>query len=71
MRLKMLSLLMAFGAAVQADEGMWVPQQLGEIAGPLKRAGLALDPADFADLTGKPLGAVVSLGGCSTNSAAG
>ncbi len=67
MRLKMLSLLMAFGAAVQADEGMWVPQQLGEIAGPLKRAGLALDPADFADLTGKPLGAVVSLGGCTAS----
>ena len=67
MRLKMLSLLLAFGAAAQADEGMWVPQQLGEIAGPLKRAGLALDPSDFADLTGKPLGAVVSLGGCTAS----
>src|SRR5690606_12960837 len=49
---------------VHAGEGMWVPQQLPEIAGPLKEAGLRLDPAQLADLTGDPLGAVVSLGGC-------
>ena len=49
---------------VHADEGMWVPQQLPEIAGPLKKAGLKLDPKQLANLTGDPLGAVVSLGGC-------
>ncbi|MBN8717615.1 MAG: S46 family peptidase [Stenotrophomonas sp.] len=43
---------------------MWVPQQLPEIAGPLKQAGLKLDPKQLADLTGDPMGAVVSLGGC-------
>jgi hypothetical protein len=63
-----LALLVALstGAAL-ADEGMWVPQQLPEIAGPLKRAGLRLDPGEFADLTGFPMGAVVSLGGCTAS----
>src|SRR5690606_29319721 len=50
-----------------AGEGMWVPQQLPEIAGPLKRAGLRLDPEQLSDLTGDPLGAVVSLGGCTAS----
>src|SRR3546814_750104 len=54
------------GAAV-AGEGMWVPQQLPEIAGPLKKAGLKLDPKQLADLTGDPMGAVVSLGGCTAS----
>ncbi len=52
---------------VHADEGMWVPQQLPEIAGPLKKAGLKLDPKQLADLTGDPMGAVVSLGGCTAS----
>ena len=55
---------MLASAAATAGEGMWVPQQLPEIAGPLKQAGLKLDPEQLADLTGDPLGAVVSLGGC-------
>ncbi|GHC07798.1 dipeptidyl peptidase S46 family protein [Thermomonas carbonis] len=55
----------AFSA--NADEGMWVPQQLPEIAGPLKQAGLKLDPKQLADLTGDPMGAVVSLGGCTAS----
>lgn len=50
-----------------AGEGMWVPQQLPEIAGPLKKAGLKLDPRQLADLTGDPMGAVVSLGGCTAS----
>ena len=52
---------------VSAGEGMWVPQQLPEIAGPLKKAGLKLDPKQLADLTGDPMGAVVSLGGCTAS----
>lgn len=52
---------------VHADEGMWVPQQLPEIAGPLKKAGLKLDPQQLANLTGDPMGAVVSLGGCTAS----
>ena len=50
-----------------AGEGMWVPQQLPQIAGPLKAAGLKLDPKQLADLTGDPMGAVVSLGGCTAS----
>ncbi len=53
--------------AAHAGEGMWVPQQLPEISGPLKTAGLKLDPKQLADLTGDPLGAVVSLGGCTAS----
>ena len=52
---------------VHADEGMWVPQQLPEIAGPLKKAGLKLNPEQLANLTGDPMGAVVSLGGCTAS----
>ncbi len=50
-----------------AGEGMWTPDQLPQIAAPLKAAGLELDPAQFADLSGKPMGAIVSLGGCSAS----
>ena len=51
----------------RAGEGMWVPQQLPEISRTLKKAGLKLDPDDLADLTGDPMGAVVSLGGCTAS----
>ncbi|MGI8561921.1 MAG: S46 family peptidase [Luteimonas sp.] len=50
-----------------AGEGMWVPQQLPEISAALKKAGLKLDPKKLADLTCDPLGAVVSLGGCTAS----
>ena len=56
-----------FSLATAAGEGMWVPQQLPEIAGQLKKAGLKLDPKQLADLTGDPMGAVVSLGGCTAS----
>ncbi|MEO6064729.1 MAG: S46 family peptidase [Lysobacterales bacterium] len=46
---------------------MWVPEQLPEIAGPLAEAGLQLDPAQLADLTGDPMGAVVSIPGCTAS----
>lgn len=67
MRSTLLILAGLTGVHVQANEGMWVPQQLNEIAGPLKKAGLQLDPSAFADLTGQPMGAVVSLGGCTAS----
>ncbi len=61
--------LFAIGAGrpAAAVEGMWVPQQLPEIAPALKKAGLKLDPKQLADLTGDPMGAVVSLGGCTAS----
>ncbi|KAB7772738.1 dipeptidyl-peptidase 7 [Xanthomonas sp. LMG 12462] len=56
------------GASVaHAGEGMWVPQQLPDIAGPLQQAGLKLSPQQLSDLTGDPMGAVVSLGGCTAS----
>ena len=40
--------------SASADEGMGVPPPLPEIAGPLKKAGLKLDPRQLANLTGRP-----------------
>ncbi|HVJ39644.1 MAG TPA: S46 family peptidase [Stenotrophomonas sp.] len=48
----------------QAGEGMWLPQQLPQIAAPLRQAGLKLAPEQLAELNGEPMGAVVALGGC-------
>ena len=71
MRLRLLSasVLAAMAAvpAALAGEGMWVPQQLPQIAGPLAKAGLKLAPEQLADLTGDPMGAVVALGGCTAS----
>ena len=50
-----------------AGEGMWVPQQLPQIADQLRKAGLELPPEQLANLTGQPMGAVVSLGGCTAS----
>ena len=67
MRMTILAAALLAAGAAQASEGMWVPQQLPEIAGPLAKAGLKLDPQQLADLTGDPMGAVVSLGGCTAS----
>ena len=61
------AILLAAIPVAHAGEGMWVPQQLPEISEALKKAGLKLDPKQLADLTGDPLGAVVSLGGCTAS----
>jgi len=50
-------------SSVHADEGMWMPQQLPQIAGALQHAGFEADPAALASLTGPPLSAVVRVGG--------
>ncbi len=46
---------------------MWLPNQLPKIGDDLKAAGLDTPPERFADLTGDPMGAIVSLGGCSAS----
>ncbi|QOW25053.1 S46 family peptidase [Lysobacter sp. H23M47] len=56
---------LAFGA--HADEGMWMPSQLPQIADQLAAAGYKGDPAALADLTHPPMSAVVSLGGCTAS----
>ena len=54
-------------SSLLAGEGMWMPQQVRELAPELVRMGLKLDPRKLADLTGDPMGAIVSLGGCSAS----
>src|SRR6266508_2888138 len=46
---------------------MWMPQQIPQLASELQKMGLKIDPNRFTDLTGDPMGAVVSLGGCSAS----
>ncbi|MEO0689973.1 MAG: S46 family peptidase [Pseudomonadota bacterium] len=68
-RLAPLGLLVgaALAAPLSAKEGMYTPDQLKEISDQLEEAGLELDPASLSDLTSFPMGAVVSLGGCSAS----
>jgi hypothetical protein len=56
-----------FAAGLLAEEGMWMPQQIPEVAARLKALGFAGDPKAYADLSGQPMGAIVSLGGCTAS----
>jgi hypothetical protein len=60
-----IALLSALG--VRAEQGMWMPQQIPKLAAQLKALGFTGDPKIFEDLTGQPMGAVVSLGGCTAS----
>lgn len=60
-------LLTVLVAPVQADEGMWLPEQLANRADVLRELGLALEPSELGNLDQAPLGAVISLGGCSAS----
>lgn len=62
---KTLIALAVLSHAAYADEGMWMPRQLPQVATQLRAAGLKLDPATLTRLTEFPMGAIVSLGGCS------
>ncbi len=53
--------------AWQNPGGMWLPQQIPTQGHVLRTLGLEIDPAALADPTAFPLGAVVSLGGCSAS----
>ncbi|NYZ63308.1 S46 family peptidase [Luteimonas deserti] len=46
-----------------ADEGMWMPGQLAEIAAEMRSAGFRGDARRLADVTRPPLSAVVRVGG--------
>ncbi len=69
MKKSLLTLFIAglLGSSAWADEGMWMPQQLPQVAKQLKADGLQLDPATLTRLTDFPMGAIVSLGGCSAS----
>ena len=59
--------LAALASRLLAGEGMWMPEQVPQLAPELTRIGLKLDPRKLSDLTGDPMGAIVSLGGCSAS----
>ena len=61
------ALLVLSGDNAHAVEGMWTPQQLPEIKDELKKAGLRIDADELTDLTAFPMGAVISLGGCTAS----
>lgn len=65
---KLLTLLLFAALPALADEGMWMPQQMPRLAGDLEKLGFKIDASRLADLTGDPLGAVISLGGSCTAS---
>src|SRR2546428_2932978 len=67
MKKTLLALTALLAASTYADEGMWMPQQVPQLAAQLQKMGLKIDAQRFADLTGDPMGAVVSLGGCSAS----
>ena len=56
-----------FAAGLIAEGGMWMPQQIPELAAKLKALGFSGDAKAYADLTGQPMGAIVSLGGCTAS----
>lgn len=69
---KLLLTLFALATSVSpasafADEGMWMPQQMPQVAAELKKNGVVIDGNRLSDLTGDPLNAVISLGGCTAS----
>ena len=66
-RIAILITVVLLSVGLQAHEGMWMPQQIPALAEKLRALGFAGDPKSFADLTGQPMGAVVSLGGCTAS----
>ena len=68
-KLLLVSSILALGVVPVANavEGMFTPDQLPEIAKDLRAKGLKMQPGQISDLTGFPMGAVVSLGGCTAS----
>jgi hypothetical protein len=62
-----LGILGSLAVSARGDEGMWMPEQIPALAERLKALGFQGDANAFADLTGFPMGAIVSLGGCSAS----
>ncbi len=60
-------LLLIASLLAHADEGMWLPEQIPDIAAEWTERGLELDPAQLSDPLGQPLGSIVSTGGCSAS----
>ncbi len=71
--MKRISLLLAalavvaLASPVSADEGMWQPHQLPQLAERLKELGLEIAPEKMSSLTEHPMNAVIWLGGCTAS----
>jgi hypothetical protein len=61
------ALMFVVALTAAADDGMWMPQQVPLVGDELKKLGLQIDPKQFADLTGFPMGAIVAMPGCSAS----
>jgi hypothetical protein len=59
--------MLGFAASALAGEGMWMPQQIPQVAAEMQKAGIKIDPNRLADLTGDPMGAVIALPGCTAS----
>lgn len=61
--------VLSFTLSTMADakEGMFTPEQLPLIKQDLVKTGLELPPESLTSLTAFPMGALVSLGGCSAS----
>ena len=67
MKKLLVSLFLLSSLRMFAQGELWMPQQIPPAGDELKKLGLQLDPKQFADLTGFPMGAIVSTGGCSAS----
>ncbi|MCF1428520.1 MAG: S46 family peptidase [Shewanella sp.] len=63
----LLTAAVATAFTAQADEGMWQPHQLPDMAAELKARGLEIDVKSISELTEFPMNAVISLGGCTAS----
>jgi hypothetical protein len=52
---------------VQAEEGMWTPSQMPQLAAEMERLGVDIDLEGMSDLTAHPMNAVIWLGGCTAS----
>jgi hypothetical protein len=66
-RVVLIVAIAVLSIGLQAEEGMWMPQQIPALAAKLRALGFQGDSNAFADLTGQPMGAIVSLGGCTAS----
>jgi hypothetical protein len=68
MRRLLLTLCLAAAVTVtHADEGMWQPHQMADLADVLKARGLQMDPRELTELTRHPLNAVIGFGFCTAS----
>lgn len=62
-----LGLVLAAPLSVLAEEGMWLPGQIGQMGPELAAHGIRISPAELADLNGYPLGALAQVWGCTAS----